>query len=174
MNQEDTKDLVISHSETEVFSTELSVLKNLIETNPALEGVHLNPKSIREFNKNANLLQRSINQQYSTKHEIRREIGRLEAWQRIAAKKQRNSNRNTSNRNRTPRARTPEVNINEVRQKASSGDSISLNELNALLAKGGIASIGNNEPKASANKDELFPRAKLQIKYVNCKSAKKK
>ena len=131
---------------------EESVLKNLIETNPALEGVHLNPKTIREFNKNANLLQRSINQQYSAKHEIRREIGRLEAWQRIAAKKQRNSNRNTSNRNRTPRARAPEVNINEVRQKASSGDSISLNELDALLAKGGIASIGNNEPKASQQK----------------------
>ena len=88
----------------------------------------------------------------AAKHEIRREIGRLEAWQRIAAKKQRNSNRNTNNRNRTPRARTPEVNINEVRQKASSGDSISLNELDALLAKGGIASIGNNEPKASQQK----------------------
>ena len=129
-------------------------MKNLIETNPALEGVHLNPKTIREFNKNANLLQRSINQQYSAKHEIRREIGRLEAWQRIAAKKQRNRNRNTTNRNRTPRARAPEVNIKEVREKAFRGDSLSLNELDSLLAKGGIGSIGKAEPKASQQQQQ--------------------
>ena len=126
---------------------EENVLNNLIESNPALEGIHLNPKTIREFHKNAKLLQRSINEQYSAKHEIRREIGRLEAWQRIAAKKQRNANRGNTNRNRHQRSRAPEVNINEVRQKASSGDSLSLNELDALLAKGGIASIGSNETK---------------------------
>ena len=131
---------------------EENVLKTLIKTNPALEGVHLNPKTIREFNKNANLLQRSINQQYSAKHEIRREIGRLEAWQRIVARKQRNSNRNISNRNRNPRTRTPEVNIEEVREKAFRGDSLSLNELDSLLAKGGIGSIGKAEPKASQQK----------------------
>ena len=56
---------------------EEDVLVKLIENNPALEGVHLNPKSVKEFQKNAKLLQRSINQQYSTKHELRREIGRL-------------------------------------------------------------------------------------------------
>lgn len=128
---------------------EENVLNNLIESNPALEGIHLNPKTIREFHKNAKLLQRSINEQYSAKHEMRREIGRLEAWQRIAAKKQRNANRGNTNRNRQPRARAPEFNINEVRQKASSGDSLSLNELDALLAKGGIASIGNNDSKTS-------------------------
>ena len=126
---------------------EENVLNNLIESNPALEGIHLNPKTIREFHKNAKLLQRSINEQYSAKHEIRREIGRLEAWQRIAAKKQRNSSRGNTNRNRDQRSRAPEVNINEVRQKASSGDSLSLNELDALLAKGGIASIGSDETK---------------------------
>ena len=131
---------------------EESVLNKLIESNPALEGIHLNPKTIREFHKNAKLLQRSINEQYSAKHEIRREIGRLEAWQRIAAKKQRNANRGNTNRNRQPRARAPEVNINEVRQKASSGDSLSLNELDALLAKGGIASIGNSEAKTTQQK----------------------
>ena len=141
---------------------EENVLKNLIKTNPALEGVHLNPKTIREFNKNANLLQRSINQQYSAKHEIRREIGRLEAWQRIAAKKQRNSNRNTGDRNRNPRTRTPEVNIKEVRQKAFRGDSLSLNELDALLAKGGIGSIGKAEPKASQQKQRRSKKRSSQ------------
>ena len=123
---------------------EVDVLVELVAKNPALEGVHLNPKTVKEFQKNAKLLQRSINEQYSAKHELRREIGRLEAWQRISSKKQRN-NRDRSNRP-SPRRRpsAPNVNINEVREKASSGGTISLNELDALLSKGGIASIGNS------------------------------
>ena len=75
---------------------------------------------------------------------MRREIGRLEAWQRISSKKNQGNNRRSSTRqSRDRRPRAPEVNINEVRQKASSGDSLSLNELDALLSKGGIASIGD-------------------------------
>ena len=132
---------------------EEDVLVKLTESNPALEGVHLNPKSVKEFQKNAKLLQRSINQQYSTKHELRREIGRLEAWQRISSKNNRNQKRRTTSpQSRRTRRRAPEVNINEVRQKASSGDSISLNELDALLAKGGIASLGSGEKKTSQPK----------------------
>jgi hypothetical protein len=132
---------------------EEDVLVKLVATNPALEGVHLNPKSVKEFQKNAKLLQRSINEQYSTKHELRREIGRLEAWQRISSKKQRNNKPRDSNRPpRGRRQRAPEVNINEVRQKASSGGAISLNELDALLSKGGIASIGNSDQKKPQQK----------------------
>ncbi|MDP6224716.1 MAG: hypothetical protein QGF34_06640, partial [Candidatus Poseidoniaceae archaeon] len=154
---------------------EESVLNKLIESNPALEGIHLNPKTIREFHKNAKLLQRSINEQYSAKHEIRREIGRLEAWQRIAAKKQRNANRGNTNRNRQPRARAPEFNINEVRQKASSGDSLSLNELDALLAKGGIASIGNNDSKTSQQtqrKSKKRPSRRIDIRQGRTRGRK--
>ena len=124
------------------------MLAKLAESNPALEGIHPNPKSVKEFQKNAKLLQRSINEQYSTKHELRREIGRLEAWQRVSKKKQRGANRRGARNDRQQRSRrprAPEVNINEVRQKASSGGSISLNELDALLSKGGIASIGSSD-----------------------------
>ncbi|MGA0331801.1 MAG: hypothetical protein ACO3MI_05495 [Candidatus Poseidoniaceae archaeon] len=134
---------------------EEDVLTRLVESNPALEGIHPNPKSVKEFQKNAKLLQRSINEQYSTKHGLRREIGRLEAWQRISKRKQRDSDgrRHRTQRNqRSRRPRAPEVNINEVRQKASSGDSISLNELDALLSKGGIASIGSNDGQKQQQK----------------------
>ena len=127
---------------------EEDVLAKLAESNPALEGIHPNPKSVKEFQKNAKLLQRSINAQYSTKHELRREIGRLEAWQRVSKKKQRRTNNRSGRTDRQPRPRkprAPEVNINEVRQKASSGGSISLTELDALLSKGGIASIGSSD-----------------------------
>ena len=134
---------------------EEDVLTKLVESNPALEGIYPNPKSVKEFQKNAKLLQRSINEQYSSKHELRREIGRLEAWQRISKRKQKDSGRrrNQTQRNqRSRRPRAPEVNINEVRQKASSGDSISLNELDALLSKGGIASIGSSDGQKQQQK----------------------
>lgn len=138
---------------------EEDVLSNLVKSNPALNGIHLNPKSVKEFQKNAKLLQRTINEQYSSKHELRREIGRLEAWQRISSKKQRNQNRRVPNQSpRSRRPKAPEVNINEVRQKASSGDSISLNELDALLSKGGIASIGSNEGQKQTQKQRQSKR----------------
>ncbi len=132
---------------------EEEVLVKLVATNPALEGIHLNPKSVKEFQKNAKLLQRSINEQYSAKHELRREIGRLEAWQRVSSKKKGNNKPRDSNRPpRGRRQRAPEVNINEVRQKASSGGAISLNELDALLSKGGIASIGKGDQQKPQQK----------------------
>ncbi len=132
---------------------EEDVLAKLVESNPALKDVHLNPKSVKEFQKNAKLLQRSINEQYSSKHELRREIGRLEAWQRISSKRNQNRKQRSSNRqSRGRRPRAPDVNIDEVRQKASSGDSLSLNELDALLSKGGIASIGNSGEQKTQHK----------------------
>jgi DNA polymerase sigma len=147
---------------------EEDVLTKLVESNPELKGIHLHPKSVKEFQKNAKLLQRTINEQYSSKHELRREIGRLEAWQRISSKKQRKQNRRgqiQSQRSRRPKA--PEVNINEVRQKASSGDSISLNELDALLSKGGIASIGSSEGQKQQQKQRQTkkrPSRKIDIR----------
>ena len=155
---------------------EEDVLVKLIESNPALEGVHLNPKSIKEFQKNAKLLQRSINEQYSSKHELRREIGRLEAWQRIASKKNRNQRNRSSPRpssNRRPRA--PKVNINEVRQKASTGDSISLTELDALLSKGGIASIGSSDgqkPKQKQRQSKKRSSQRIDIRQGRTRGRK--
>ena len=136
---------------------EEDVLAKLVASNPALEGIHPNPKSVKEFQKNAKLLQRSINEQYSSKHELRREIGRLEAWQRVSKKKQRGESRRgqrNDRQQRSRRPRAPEVNINEVRQKASSGGLISLNELDALLSKGGIASIGSSEGQKQQQKHQ--------------------
>jgi len=155
---------------------EEDVLVKLIESNPALEGVHLNPKSIKEFQKNAKLLQRSINEQYSSKHELRREIGRLEAWQRIASKKNRNQrNRSSPRPSSDRRPRAPKVNINEVRQKASTGDSISLTELDALLSKGGIASIGSSDgqkPKQKQRQSKKRSSQRIDIRQGRTRGRK--
>ncbi len=155
---------------------EEDVLVKLIESNPALEGVHLNPKSIKEFQKNAKLLQRSINEQYSSKHELRREIGRLEAWQRIASKKNRNQrNRSSPRPSSDRRPRAPKVNINEVRQKASTGDSISLTELDALLSKGGIASIGSSDgqkPKQRQRQSKKRSSQRIDIRQGRTRGRK--
>lgn len=153
---------------------EEDVLVKLVESNPALESVHLNPKSVKEFQKNAKLLQRSINEQYSSKHELRREIGRLEAWQRISSKKNRNQ-RSPNRQSRDRRPRAPDVNINEVRQKASSGDSLSLNELDALLSKGGIASIGNSgeqKPKQKRRQSKKRSSQRIDIRQGRTRGRK--
>lgn len=157
---------------------EEDVLTRLAESNPALEGIHPNPKSVKEFQKNAKLLQRSINGQYSTKHELRREIGRLEAWQRVSKKKHRGSDRRSpraERQHRSRRPRAPEVNINEVRQKASSGGSISLNELDALLSKGGIASIGSSDGQKQQQKQRQSkkrPSRKIDIRQGRTRGRK--
>ncbi len=137
----------------EIKGVKNDILQDLIQSHPDLEGIEPHPGSLREYKRNAKKLQNSINKQFNRKFELRREIKRVEGWQRISSRKQNNLNRREETRNQRSRTtQKPEVNINEVRQKASSGDSISLNELDALLAKGGIASIGNNEPKASQQK----------------------
>ncbi|MGB2038445.1 MAG: hypothetical protein ACPHX8_08260, partial [Candidatus Poseidoniaceae archaeon] len=104
----------------------------------------------KEFQENANALQKSINIQYSKKHELRREIGRIEAWIRIAASKGKQRPKRDS-KPRTSRPRAPSVNINEVRERASTGGSFSLNELDALLSKGGLSGIESKEKSSPSN-----------------------
>ncbi len=132
---------------------EEDVLKRLIEKNPELEGINLHPKTVKEFQLNANKLQKSINIQYSKKHELKREIGRIEAWIRIATSKS-NQRQRKDSKPRENRRQAPSVNINEVRERASSGGSFSLNELDALLSKGGISGIESTQRPATANQSD--------------------
>ena len=131
---------------------EEDVLAKLAATNPALEGIHPNPKSIKEFQKNAKLLQRSINEQYSSKHELRREIGRLEAWQRVSKETERRESPRSTKRSSTTirRPRAPEVNINEVRQKASSGESISSASLMLCCQKAALQASAQAKDKSNS------------------------
>jgi DNA polymerase sigma len=145
-------------------SEEEDVLNRLIEKNPELKGINLHPKTVKEFQHNANKLQKSINIQYSKKHELKREIGRIEAWIRIAASKGNQRQRNDS-KPRVHRRQAPAVNINEVRERASSGGSFSLNELDALLSKGGISGIESTKRSPTPNQSDRRKSGRKKATY---------
>ena len=145
-------------------SEEEDVLNRLIEKNPELKGINLHPKTVKEFQHNANKLQKSINIQYSKKHELKREIGRIEAWIRIAASKGNQRQRNDS-KPRVHRRQAPAVNINEVRERASSGGSFSLNELDALLSKGGISGIESTKRSLTPNPSDRRKSGRKKATY---------
>ena len=131
-------------------SQEEDILNRLIDKNPELKGINLHPKTVKEIQQNANKLQKSINIQYSNKHELKREIGRIEAWIRIATSKGNQRTRKDS-KPRQDRRQAPTVNINEVRERASTGGSFSLSELDAILSEGGISRIGAIDKSATSN-----------------------
>ena len=145
-------------------SEEEDVLNRLIEKNPELKGINLHPKTVKEFQHNANKLQKSINIQYSKKHELKREIGRIEAWIRIAASKGNQRQRNDS-KPRVHRRQAPAVNINEVRERASSGGSFSLNELDAILSEGGIKTIESKEKSSTITQSERRKSGRKKATY---------
>ena len=83
-----------------------------------------------------------LNSIHNEKRTLRREIGRLEAWLRICDRKKRDkkSRNNVRGKNKKSFSRNP-VNIEDVKSRASSGESISLSDLGALLNSGGLSSI---------------------------------
>lgn len=158
----------------ETRTEEENVLNRLIERNPELKGINLHPKTVKEYQHNANKLQKSINIQYSKKHELRREIGRIEAWIRIASSKSKQRERKDS-KPRQNRRQAPSVNINEVRERASSGGSFSLNELDALLSKGGISGIGSKErPSTTTQSDRRKSGRKKSTYRVDPRQGRKR
>ena len=147
-----------------INSEEETVLNRLIESNPELKGINVEPKTMKELNRNAKKLQRSINNQYSKKYELRREIGRIEAWLRIAASKGKQRPKRDS-KPRTTRRQAPAVNINEVRERASTGGSFSLNELDALLSKGGISGIESTKRSPTPNQSDRRKSGRKKATY---------
>ena len=148
----------------ETRTEEENVLNRLIEGNPELKGINLHPKTVKEYQHNANKLQKSINIQYSKKHELRREIGRVEAWIRIASSKNKRRQRIDSKPRQNLR-QAPPVNINEVRERASSGGSFSLNELDALLSKRGISGIESKEKSPTSNQSDRRKSGRKKSTY---------
>ena len=83
-----------------------------------------------------------LNSIHNEKRTLRREIGRLEAWLRICDRKKRDkkSRNYVKGKNKKSFSRNS-VNIEDVKSRASSGESISLSDLGALLNSGGLSSI---------------------------------
>jgi len=81
----------------------------------------------------------------------------LDAWLRIQKK---DGNKPSGKRHvskggssdRTHQGRVPKVDIKEVKRKAASGESMSLEDFGALLSSGGLSSITADEPQSSRSR----------------------
>ncbi len=106
------------------------------------------------FDDLAHKLLLELNSIHNEKRTLRREIGRLEAWLRICDRKKKDKKRynNKKQNNRNKSNSRNSVNIEEVKSRASSGESISLSDLGALLNSGGLSSIQNGGEGKSLKK----------------------
>ena len=136
-------------------------IKLLDEQKDTLDELDLVKKSSNElfgnyenFDDLAHKLLLELNSIHNEKRTLRREIGRLEAWLRICDRKKRDKKKsNYRKQNNRNKSKTKiSVNIEEVKSRASSGESISLSDLGALLNSGGFSSIQNVGKEKSERK----------------------
>ena len=112
-----------------------------------------NPKEIRKLNERIGKMLETINSHRSELKKMKREVGRLEAYARVRKKGQKGSR---SGRKIGPR-------LDEVKARASSGKSLSLEDMNALLNSGNLFdALGESEETTSESKPEPVKKRKRQ------------
>ena len=108
-------------------------------------GQKANPKEIRKLNERIADMLESIKLQRSELKKMRREIGRLEAFSRVRKKSAKGSRKKIGLR------------IEDVKSRASSGESLSMEDLSALLNSGGLQSL-NEMAKDDGEKKSDAPK----------------
>ena len=145
------KELKSFESETESIKSEaLDGIKSAKE----LKG---NYHEMKDIDGQIAKLLRNLNSKRDELREANRELGRLDAWLRIQKK---DGNKPSGKRHvskggssdRTHQGRVPKVDIKEVKRKAASGESMSLEDFGALLSSGGLSSITADEPQSSRSR----------------------
>ena len=144
--------------ELKSFESETESIKS-----DALEGITSatelkgNYHEMKDIDRQITKLLRNLNSKRDELREANRELGRLDAWLRIQKKdakkpsgKQQGSKSGSSDRARQSRA--PKVDIKEVKRKAASGESMSLEDFGALLSSGGLSSITADDPQQSRSR----------------------
>lgn len=125
--------------------------EELISENPGLAEFKGQYKELKKLDKNIADLHQKIRDRMTELREMNREIGRLEAWLRIDSKKERSKSKHRGSR-RDRGDRRPKVDVAEAKRKASSGESMTVDDLDALLSSGGLSSLnleGDDEPQSS-------------------------
>jgi len=102
-------------------------------------------KEIRRLNDSISTMLESIKSQRSEMRKMRREVGRLDAFLRVRIKEEKSGRRR--------------VRLSEVKQRASAGDTLSIEDLGALLASGNLTDIsGGSEEKQVEEREVVKPR----------------
>jgi predicted nucleotidyltransferase len=112
-----------------------------------LKAVRIRTGDVDEYDRRANLLSNLVRDQRRERKRLSREIGRLTAYLGGGRRSNRNQRRRSEgHQHRQPR---PKVDVEEVRQRAMDGGTLSLEDLGALLDGGGVVGTGNNAPSRS-------------------------
>jgi len=116
-----------------------------------------NPKEIRKLNERITEMLESINSLRADIKKMRREAGRLDAYARVRKKSGKGGKSGKDGRRRIgPR-------LDDVKARASSGESLSLDDFNALLNSGNLLeSLATTEEKTPATKPEPAKTRKRQ------------
>jgi uncharacterized coiled-coil DUF342 family protein len=145
------KELKSFESETESIKSD--ALEGITSTKELKGNYH----EMKDIDRQIGKLLRNLNSKRDELREANRELGRLDAWLRIQKKdgnkpsvKRQESKGGSSDRTRQSRA--PKVDIKEVKRKAASGESMSLEDFGALLSSGGLSSIIVDEPQQSRSR----------------------
>ena len=143
------KDLKITENkQSEVFA-------DLVRSEPILADIRSDFSEARQFDQNAHKLNKVIQKRRKELRGLRREKGRLEAWIRVSSRK--NTHQHSKSRggkrerkpksgqgNWKPRFNGPKP--EEVQNRAATGGSLSLTDLDVLLNSGGLASVTKSKP----------------------------
>lgn len=145
------KELKSFESETE------SIKSDALEGITSVKELKGNYHEMKDIDRQIGKLLRNLNSKRDELREANRELGRLDAWLRIQKKggnkpsgKRQGSKGGSSDR--PPQSRVPKVDIKEVKRKAASGESMSLEDFGALLSSGGLSNIIADEPQPSRSR----------------------
>jgi len=113
------------------------------------------------YDRKAAKVMRSIRSRRKEMKEVRREIGRLEAWKRKGSKSGTQSR--GKGRRKHHDGRPSKQQTEQVREKAASGGSLSLGDLDILLKTGGLSKVAaKEESPSSAKKSKKSGMSKLR------------
>ena len=134
----------------------------LVKSEPILANITTEFSQARQFDQNAHSLNKVIQERRKEMRHLRREKGRLEAWVRVSSRRDsgRHSNSKGGQKGRkkgksgqanwAPRHNGPRP--EEVQQRAATGGTLSLSDLDVLLNSGGLASVGKSIPTPKSSR----------------------
>lgn len=111
---------------------------DLLKDEPGLKEVRVRSGDVDEYDRRANRITGLLKQRRKERKLLSREVGRLEAFLKGGAKRDAPRGRQERRGGGRGGPRRPRVNVNEVRERAQSGGTLSLADLGALLDQGGL------------------------------------
>ena len=135
------------------------VKAEILKSEPLLADIRTEFSEAKQHDKNANSLKKVIQERRKELRRERREKGRIDAWIRISSnpgaksrrrKGQSKRDKKTGQADWKPKFNKPK--IEDVKQRAESGNSLSLMDIDVLLQSGGVSSIQNSKPSQKSKR----------------------